>query len=122
MKAKFVFETLNEYTTAENDLANYQIDKWRESQKSTEEDLDDYNQKIVKYIWSRLRKKLSPEMLKHTDTNKKSIDELINSVNKEQGLYVCVSDYWEENVPWQNAADSLFDEVYRQVTAQGWAM
>jgi vacuolar-type H+-ATPase subunit H len=57
MRAKFV----NEITKAEDDWANAQIDAWRESQKSSKEDLEEYNQKIVNHIWKRVRTKLSPE-------------------------------------------------------------
>jgi len=118
MRAKFV----NEITKAEDDWANAQIDKWQESQHYTEGDLEDYVQKVVNHIWKRLRTKFSPGMLKHTNTNKVTIEKMIIGADTPGGFYESVYDYWEDNTPWEEAANSLFDECYRYITAQGQAM
>jgi len=48
MKAKFVFEALNEITKTENEWANLQIDNYL----STKEDfpISDYIKKVIDYI------------------------------------------------------------------------
>ena len=113
---------INEITRAEDDWANAQIDKWRESQESSNSNLKEYNQKIVDYIWKRLKEKISPIQLRYTDTTKDTIDKLINMYDEPDAFYMGVTDYWEENIPWEEAANSLFDECLRQISAQGWAM
>jgi len=115
MRAKFI----NEITKAEDDWANAQIDAWEESKKSSTDDLDVYNQKIVKQIWKRLRTKFSPEFLRRARVNKEYIDYMINRVNDELGFYMSVPDFWEENTPWDEAANTLFDEVYREISLMG---
>ena len=119
---KFVKESLYEISKAEDDWANAQIDKWRESQKSSESDLEEYTLNVVNAIWRRLRTKLSPEFLKETGTNKKTLREYITEVDSPYGLYMSVPDYWEENISWSEATDAMFDEVYRAITSQYDAM
>jgi len=119
---KLVKESLYEITKAEDDWANAQIDNWLESQKSSEGDLEEYTTNIVNAIWKRLRTKLSPEFLKTTGTNKNTLRKYITNVDSPYGLYMSVPDYWEENIPWSEAADTMFDEVYRSITAQYDAM
>ena len=116
---KLVKESLYEITKAEDDWANAQIDKWRESQKSSESNLDDYNQKIVNHIWNRLRTKFSPEFLRRYHINKEHINEMVNRVDDSLGFYMSVPDFWEENTPWEEAANTLFDEVYREISLYG---
>jgi C-terminal processing protease CtpA/Prc len=115
MRAKFI----NEITKAEDDWANAQIDNWRESQKSSADDLQSYNQMIVNKIWKRLRTKFSPEFLRRARINKEYIDYMINRVDDELGFYMSVPDFWEENTPWEETADTLFDEVYREISLMG---
>jgi hypothetical protein len=123
MKAKFISNILNEITNnAEDEWANTQIDKWIESQRSSKEDYEDYLEKITSRIWNRLMLKLSFKELQYLNLTKESLKEWIDTYDKPTGMYMSISDYWQENIPWEEAANSLFDEVYRLITAQGWAM
>lgn len=115
MRAKFI----NEILKSEDDWANAQIDNWKEMQNSSEKNFDEYNTKIVNQIWKRLRTKFSLGYLKLININKEHVDYMINRVNDELGFYMSVPDFWEENTPWDEAADTLFDEVYREITLMG---
>ena len=116
---RLVRESLNEITRAEDEWANAQIDAWKESQKSSENDLQEYNDKIVNYIWKRLRTKFSPEFLRSARVNKSYVNEMINRVDDSLGFDMSVSDFWEENTPWDEAANELFDEVYKEISLYG---
>jgi hypothetical protein len=74
---------------------------------------------IVNKIWKRLRTKFSPEFLRRARINKEYVDYMINRVDDELGFYMSVPDFWEENTPWEEAADTLFDEVYREISLMG---
>jgi hypothetical protein len=118
MRAKLV----NEISKAEDDWANAQIDKWLESQKSSPEDYETYLDAVTNFIWDRLTEKLSAKDLKYTNTTKERLKTFIDDCDSPYGLYMCVADYWQENAPADEAANLMFDEVYRNITAQGGAM
>jgi hypothetical protein len=123
MRAKYIKDLINEISRAENAWADEQIDKWIESQKMTP--LEQYNQyvsNIVNYLWNRLVDKLGEEGLKYTGTDKETLEEYITDYDSPYGLYMSVDDYWQEDIDWEEAAESMFDEVYRSITAQGSAM
>lgn len=116
MRAKFV----NEITSAENAWADEQIDKWIESQKKTPlEQYKEYVSNIVNYLWERLVDKLGEEGLKYAGTDKETLEEYITDYDSPYELYMSVDDYWQEDIDWEEAAESMFDEVYRAITSQG---
>lgn len=122
MRAKYIKDLVNEITKAENDWADEQIDKWLESQKDPAQQYEEYVQNIVNYIWGRLTSKLTQKQLDYTNTDKETLRDYITDYDSPYGLYMSVDDYWQEDIDWEEAAESMFDEVYRAITQQGWSM
>jgi len=122
MRAKYIKDLVNEITKAENDWADEQIDKWLESKKSPLEQYNQYVSNIVNYLWNRLVDKLGEEGLKYAGTDKETLEEYITDYDSPYGLYMSIDDYWQEDIPWEEAAESMFDEVYRAISGQSWAM